>query len=89
VLADDTATRIRCADMLAQAEHGTGTSGSGWWTTSSKLLKGSEGNRAATSQAGAAGTHSSKSSTGRLAYPVKMLAEGVAHRNQLAPEIAR
>jgi len=88
VLADDTASpKFVAADMLAQAEHGTGHERVWLVTTSSKLLKAVE-KEIARQQAKLSRRDLVKQVLDRNGWliQVKTLDEGVALANQLAPE---
>ncbi len=88
VLADDTADpKFIAADLLAQAEHGTGHERVWFVTTSAKLLKAVE-RQVAQQQAKLARRDLTQQVLDRNGWliQVKTLADGVALANQLAPE---
>jgi histidinol dehydrogenase len=90
VLADDTANpKFAAADLLAQAEHGSGHERVWLVTTSAKILKrGRKGNFQTVAQTGAPRIYPARAGTQqRLADPGgRSLADAVALANQLAPE---
>ena len=87
VLADETANaKFAAADMLAQAEHGSGHERVWLVTTSAKLLKGVEKEIARQVEKLARGEFVKRALENAWLIEVKSLADGIALTNRIAPE---